>query len=219
MRRGCSPCPQRRCGQILAFQRATSKQAANRARAGDSASGAAKDWSAVGRILAITLGVVTAIGGYLDMSELVSMRRWARRMASRCYRRFYLARSGDGVAEMAGRIELESKRTSGSRVRPPHAARARPSRPPGRRLQQRLSPRSRPHRPVSRCRHHRQPPDRSTRPRLRSTRLPRCDATARADGDCQPGSHAEVAGHFPRPKVRYSRIRLIPALRSTYWPP
>jgi Mn2+/Fe2+ NRAMP family transporter len=86
--------------------------------AGGSASRAAKVLLAVGRFLAITLGVVTAIGGYLDMGELVSMPALGATYGFALLWALAVGTIGAMVfAEMAGRIELESKRTVQDLVR------------------------------------------------------------------------------------------------------
>jgi Mn2+/Fe2+ NRAMP family transporter len=66
----------------------------------------------VGRILAVALGVVTAIGGYLDMGELVSMPALGATYGLALLWALVLGTIGAMVfAEMSGRIELASKRT------------------------------------------------------------------------------------------------------------
>ena len=65
-----------------------------------------------GRFLAITLGVVTAIGGYLDMGELVAMPALGATYRFALLWALVVGTIGAMVfAEMAGRIELESQRT------------------------------------------------------------------------------------------------------------
>ena len=72
----------------------------------------------MGRFLAITLGVVTAIGGYLDMGELVSMPALGATYGFALLWALAVGTIGAMVfAEMAGRIELESKRTVQDLVR------------------------------------------------------------------------------------------------------
>jgi Mn2+/Fe2+ NRAMP family transporter len=66
----------------------------------------------VSKFLAITLGVVTAIGGYLDMGELVSMPALGATYGFALLWALVVGTVGAMVfAEMAGRIELASKRT------------------------------------------------------------------------------------------------------------
>jgi Mn2+/Fe2+ NRAMP family transporter len=71
------------------------------------------DWQrGVKRILAVALGVVTAIGGYLDMGEIVSMPALGASYGLGLLWALAVGTVGAMVfAEMAGRIELASKRT------------------------------------------------------------------------------------------------------------
>ncbi|MDX6560916.1 MAG: hypothetical protein QOD65_730, partial [Gaiellales bacterium] len=64
------------------------------------------------RILAVALGVVTAIGGYLDMGEVVSLPALGATYGFGLLWVLVVGTVGAMVfAEMAGRIELTSKRT------------------------------------------------------------------------------------------------------------
>jgi Mn2+/Fe2+ NRAMP family transporter len=66
----------------------------------------------VSRILAVALGVVTAIGGYLDMGEVVSLPALGATYGFGLLWVLVVGTVGAMVfAEMAGRIELTSKRT------------------------------------------------------------------------------------------------------------
>jgi manganese transport protein len=66
----------------------------------------------VSRVLAVALGVVTAIGGYLDMGEIVSLPALGATYGFALLWVLVLGTVGAIVfAEMAGRIELASQRT------------------------------------------------------------------------------------------------------------